>query len=1246
MAGRTVITRLILDPRGYLGGIKTAAAATRDFGSEFDKAATKGGKNFDQLARGSAIAGAAVLAGLGMAAHAAMDFDRAMSGVVANGRDYVQNQKALRQAALDAGAATQFSATQAAKAQTELAKAGVSARDILKGGLTGALSLAAAGELEVADAAEIAATAMTQFKLKGDQIPHVADLLSAGANKASGNVQQLGMALKQGGLVAAQAGWSIEETTGMLTEFAAAGLKGSDGGTSLKTMLLMLMNPTEKSAALMKKLGLSAYDASGGFVSAQNLAGQLRDKLGGLTEEQRNAALATIFGSDAIRGASIAYQNGAAGTKKWQQEVNDAGNAARTAATKTDNLSGDLERLGGAFDTALIKQGSSSTGVLRFLTQAGTDMVDTFSGAPGAIQGTVTVLGLVTGGALAAAGAYGVLAPKVRESSKALSGMGPTGKAANTALIGAAKYGGLALGAITALSIVGTVGDKFAQAAPDVDRLTRALQKYANTRKGSGELSRLFGGDLGKLKSAIEIQRSALANPTAAKVGSFITSPLDHWMDDSNNNLIKKLQATDAALAQMVSSGHADQAAKAIREMGISGKETAGVLPQYTGAIGDAKDKTADAGQSFATTAGQAHKMASGLQTAAHEAGSLQDVLSGLNNVNIDAAEAEVSYQQGLNGLTKALRENHGALNGKSNAALENRHIMLGQITTSNDYLSKQYEQIKATQGEVAAANWASQAHGNMRTAMIHAATAAGIGKQAVTAMVDALFRIPSNTPAHVSTPGAVGAKRQVTDLDGAIKLLKGKLARVDVIGPVSATSEVGRLRDAIARLQGKKVTVETVFRELHFGSSKVQGPYIGADGAAHRWGGIDSYAAGGIAQVAGPGTLVKWAEPETGGEAYVPKNGDPARSRSILDTAASWYGMKVSPMSAGGVQSFAAGGTSVPVSSWMSAYNPSSFSSAADVTAASRARLNAVGALATAERRLDEDRRRRRISAAKLASDEAAIAKARRSLATATEKLVRVQASYQASKTSTVDRFRGAVAKGTQYTGNFLANLQKLADRGFGTLAMQLLDMGGDEAMSIASGAVKLSNSALKGTEYRLNVAQAQAQQLQFFGQISGARAAVKKGNGSFEGIMSATGSTGDDLATALKLIATELGKSSTGRALLADMHDHGYADGGIAPPGTRYRWSEPSSGGEALIPLAGSKRSTATPVLGTVAGRFGYQLVPAGAAGGGGAGPAPVVHADVRVFVGNREITDIARTEVRTAFRSTGRQIANGRA
>lgn len=377
MTDRTVVYRLVADVQQFRAGMASAQTSARQAGAEL------GGPVQSRANRASAaMSGLGVNAGMAAAALggaiivAAANFDKSMSGVQAATHETAANMDLLRNAAIEAGAATSFSATEAAAGIENLAKAGVSTQDILGGGLSGALDLAAAGQLGVADASEIAATALTQFKLSGEDVPHVADLLAAGAGKAQGEVSDLSMALKQSGLVASQMGISIEETTGTLAAFASAGLLGSDAGTSFRTMLLRLANPTKESAALMGDLGIQAYDAQGNFVGMASVAGQLQTAFEGKTQAERDSAMATLFGSDAIRAASVLFEQGAEGVEGWTNNVNDAGYAAETAAIQLDNLMGDVEGLKGALESAFITEGSDSQDMLRGVTQLSTDLVN------------------------------------------------------------------------------------------------------------------------------------------------------------------------------------------------------------------------------------------------------------------------------------------------------------------------------------------------------------------------------------------------------------------------------------------------------------------------------------------------------------------------------------------------------------------------------------------------------------------------------------------------------------------------------------------------------------------------------------------------------------------------------------------------------------------------------------------------------------------------------------------------------
>lgn len=420
MAGglnRNITVRLLADTSKFTAGMAKVSAEAEKTSTTME---ASGGKT-KLLTTGIAAAGIAATA-LGVAAvRMAADFDAGMSTVQANTGASADEMSLLRQAAIDAGADTVYSATDAADAINELGKAGMSTSDILSGGLNGALDLAASDGMEVAEAAELMSSAMAQFNLTGADATRIADALAAGAGKAQGSARDLGYALQQSGMVANSFGISMEETVGTLTSFANAGMTGSDAGTSLKSMLIALANPTKKAQNLMDELGISAYDAQGNFIGLKALAGQLQTQMSGLTQAQRNQALATIFGSDAIRAANVLYNEGADGIAEWTKKVSDSGYAAQQAAAKNDNLRGDLENLSGSFESMMIKLGEGGQGPLRKLVQTIDMLVDGFGQLPAPVQQTIVLSTALAGGGVAL---HKALAPLNASTSKLAQGLG------------------------------------------------------------------------------------------------------------------------------------------------------------------------------------------------------------------------------------------------------------------------------------------------------------------------------------------------------------------------------------------------------------------------------------------------------------------------------------------------------------------------------------------------------------------------------------------------------------------------------------------------------------------------------------------------------------------------------------------------------------------------------------------------------------------------------------------------------
>lgn len=370
---------IVLDSSGVARGVGQAQVALVGL----ERTASTVGRTIAGVAVNVAKFGAVmgVLGGgaLAYAVNQAASFEQRMSGVAAVAGATAGQLNSLKEMAIALGQATDLasiSASDAAVAMEELAKGGVGVEDILNGAARGALLLASAGGIGVAQAAEIAANAINIFSLKGADMAHVADLFAAAANSSSIDVGQLGQSLAQGGQVAAQFGISLEEVTATFAAFGAAGLKGSDAGTSFKTFLLSMVNPTKQAQAAMNQYGLTFFDANGKMKSMTDIAATLRTGLGGLSDEQRASALSTIFGTDAIRAATVMYNQGSDGITSWLGKVDQAGSAARLGATRVDNLKGSLEQLKSSIETVAIRLGAAITPALKHLVDGLTGSIN------------------------------------------------------------------------------------------------------------------------------------------------------------------------------------------------------------------------------------------------------------------------------------------------------------------------------------------------------------------------------------------------------------------------------------------------------------------------------------------------------------------------------------------------------------------------------------------------------------------------------------------------------------------------------------------------------------------------------------------------------------------------------------------------------------------------------------------------------------------------------------------------------
>ncbi|MGG2024214.1 phage tail tape measure protein [Gottfriedia sp. S16(2024)] len=361
-------------------------------------------------------AGAAAGVAMG-AVNKAMDFESQMSTIKALTGATNEEMSQMQKLALDMGAKTKYSALEAAQGIEELLKAGLTPATVQAGGLEAALNLATAGGLELADAAEIMSTALNSFKADSMSAADASNILAGTANASATSVQELRYSLASVAAVAAGVGLTFKDTNAALGVFANNGLKGSDAGTSLKTMLMNLQPKTKAQFEEFERLGLitfsttqgmnilrangvkplgkdmetisnqlrkvaakmagakvgsekaekeftkmamqtsvmgsAFYDANGSIRSTAEIAETLQVALGGMTDAQRQASLYTMFGSDAIRAANILYKEGAEGVSEFTKEMSKV-TAFDVAKEKMNNAAGAVEQFKGAMETLQI----------------------------------------------------------------------------------------------------------------------------------------------------------------------------------------------------------------------------------------------------------------------------------------------------------------------------------------------------------------------------------------------------------------------------------------------------------------------------------------------------------------------------------------------------------------------------------------------------------------------------------------------------------------------------------------------------------------------------------------------------------------------------------------------------------------------------------------------------------------------------------------------------------------------------
>lgn len=296
----------------------------------------------------------APLAGIGaVALKSAAAFETSLNQMQATTSATADEMDALEAQALDLGATTSFSAGEAAEAMLELAKAGMSVEQT-SDAIAGVMDLAAAGGIGLADAATITANALNAFGLEASESTAVANTFAAAANASSADVTDLAQGFQMAGAVFAANGQSVDDLAASLAILSNNGIAGSDAGTSLKTMMMRLAASTDEATQVINELGISVYDVQGEMLPFGEIIEQLETATAGMSDAQRNAALQTIFGADAIRAATILAAEGGAAFANMKDAVTAQGAASSMAQARMAGLGGAMEYFKGSIESLLI----------------------------------------------------------------------------------------------------------------------------------------------------------------------------------------------------------------------------------------------------------------------------------------------------------------------------------------------------------------------------------------------------------------------------------------------------------------------------------------------------------------------------------------------------------------------------------------------------------------------------------------------------------------------------------------------------------------------------------------------------------------------------------------------------------------------------------------------------------------------------------------------------------------------------
>lgn len=414
---------------------------------------TKVGENLSSVGTSLTKFISVPLIGVGVAASkVGMNFEAQMSRVKAISGATGEEFNKLEKQAVDLGASTAFSATEAAAGMENLASAGFTTTEIMSA-MPGMLDLAASAGEDLANSADIAASTLRGFGLEAAQAGHVADVLAKNAADTNAAVSDTGEAMKYIAPIAHAMGLSLEEVTASIGLMANAGIKGSQAGTTLRSALSRLSDPSKEAAEKMDELAFKAFDSQGNLLSLKDIIDNLKIATQDLTMEQKQQAISTIFGQEAMSGMLSLVSAGPEELEKLTNSLKNSDGAAKEMAeTMQDNAKSSIEEMFGSLETSAIKITKSLAPTIIKVADKVGELADKFSNLSEEQQENILKW---TGVAIAAGPTLKIIGGGIQTFTSLKTVLGGTSKALGAMEKGTGIVSKLVAGLGTASSIAG-----------------------------------------------------------------------------------------------------------------------------------------------------------------------------------------------------------------------------------------------------------------------------------------------------------------------------------------------------------------------------------------------------------------------------------------------------------------------------------------------------------------------------------------------------------------------------------------------------------------------------------------------------------------------------------------------------------------------------------------------------------------------------------------------------------------------